>query len=102
MNQSSPPALQDPVPFFFPDEAEHIAMRIKVDDDTAACLSSVEVVTKRGQGESNEVEQVTKVKLWDKQAALVNIGRHLGMFKDRIDLTGEIGMRPVELARNED
>jgi phage terminase small subunit len=37
-----------------------------------------------------------KVKLHDKQAALVNIGRHLGMFKDRVEHTGKDG-GPIEI-----
>lgn len=32
-----------------------------------------------------------KVKLHDKQAALVNIGKHLGMFKERVEHTGRDG-----------
>ena len=56
-----------------------------LDDDTAACLSSIEVVTKNVPGgETGEVEHVAKIKVWDKQAALVNIGRHLGMFTDKV------------------
>lgn len=55
----------------------------ELDDDAAACLSSIEVVTKRVPGgERDEVESVAKIKLWDKRAALVDIGKHLGMFKE--------------------
>lgn len=48
-------------------------------DDAAAAISSVEVVTRSiGDG---EVEHVHKIKLWDKRAALVDLGKHLGMFR---------------------
>jgi len=58
-----------------------------LDDESAACLSSIEVVTRRVPGgEESEVEHVAKIKVWDKQAALVNIGRHLGMFTDKVDM----------------
>lgn len=68
-----------------------------LDDDAAACLSSVEVVTKRVPGgEEGEVEHVAKIKLWDKRAALVDIGKHLGMFKERIEHTGKDG-GPIEI-----
>jgi phage terminase small subunit len=54
-----------------------------LDDDAAACLSSIEVVTRKVPGgEDAEVEYTAKVKLWDKRAALVDIGKHLGMFKE--------------------
>lgn len=63
-----------------------------LDDDSAACLSSVEVVTKKVPGgEDNEVEHVAKLKLWDKRAALVDIGKHLGMFKERVEHSGPDG-----------
>lgn len=72
-----------------------------LDDDAAACLSSIEVVTKRvpGGGDS-EVEHVAKLKLWDKRAALVDIGKHLGMFKEIHEHTGKDG-GPIEMADTE-
>ncbi len=58
------------------------------DDDTAAAISSVKVVTRRapGGGEDAEVEYVTEVKLWDKNSALDKAGKHLGMFREQIDV----------------
>lgn len=52
-----------------------------LDDDIAACIAEI----------SQTREGVLKVKLHDKQAALVSIGRHLGMFKDRVEHTGKDG-----------
>lgn len=65
-------------------------MRVEdLDDDAAAALSSVEVVTRKVPGgDSDEVEHVAKIKLWDKRAALVDIGKHLGMFTDKIEHSG--------------
>lgn len=48
-----------------------------VDDDTAAAISEI-----------SQTKDGLKVKLHDKRAALVDIGRHLGMFKDKIELSG--------------
>lgn len=56
----------------------------EIDDDTAAAISEV-----------SEGRDGLKVKFHDKQAALVNIGRHLGMFKDKTELTGP-GGGPIE------
>lgn len=68
-----------------------------LDDDSAACLSSIEVVTKKVPGsDDNEVEHVAKLKLWDKRAALVDIGKHLGMFKEVVEHTGKDG-GPIEI-----
>ena len=67
----------------------------ELDDDAAAAVSSVKVVT-RPSGEFDEdgnriVEYVHEMKLWDKNTALVNIGRHLAMFVDRQEHTGKDG-----------
>lgn len=66
-----------------------------LDDDAAACLSSIEITTRKARGgNDDEVEEVSKVRLWDKRAALVDIGKHLGMFKDKVELSGAVGMLP--------
>lgn len=54
------------------------------DDDTAAAIAGVEVVTRRvGYGEDAEVEYVHKIKPWDKPKALDSMARHLGMFEGK-------------------
>src|ERR671919_587981 len=51
------------------------------DDDTAAAISSVEIVT-RDLGDG-VVEYVRKVKLWDKGKALEQLSKHLGLYRDQ-------------------
>ena len=51
-----------------------------VDDSTAAAIAEV-----------SEGKQGLKVKFHDKRAALVDIGRHLGMFKDKVEVSGPNG-----------
>ncbi len=43
-----------------------------------------------GKGEDAETVKKTKFKLHDKRAALVDMGRHLGMFTDNINVGGEV------------
>lgn len=57
----------------------------EVDDDTAAAISEI----------SQNAQGGMKIKLHDKRAALVDIGRHLGMFTEKVELTGKNG-GPVE------
>lgn len=52
-----------------------------LDEATAGAISEI----------SQTKDGALKVKLHDKQAALVNIGRHLGMFKERVEHTGKDG-----------
>jgi phage terminase small subunit len=55
-------------------------------DDAAAAVSSVEVVVKPigNDGDGNKiVEHIHKIRLWDKNAALEKIAKHLGMFIEK-------------------
>jgi phage terminase small subunit len=62
----------------------------KIDEDTAAAISEI------SQGKDG-----LKIKLYDKKGALVDIGRHLGMFKQQVELTGKDG-GPIEVGRIQD
>lgn len=56
------------------------------DDDFAASVAGIEVVSRSTNEKDADghtvVEHVHKFKTWDKRAALVDLGKHLGMFKD--------------------
>lgn len=63
------------------------------DDDTAGAISSLEVVVTQGN-ETDENGQrvpqhVHKIKTWDKLAALDKIGKHLGMFTEKLKILGD-------------
>lgn len=58
----------------------------EIDDDTAAAISEI------GQTSTGAL----KVKLYDKRAALVDLGRHLGIFTDKVDLTS--GGKPLGIS----
>ncbi|RVG81336.1 terminase small subunit [Sinorhizobium meliloti] len=60
------------------------------DDDTAAAVASVEVVTRNiGDG---EVEHVHKIKVWDKNSALEKLAKYLGMFIERVEHSGSMSL----------
>lgn len=65
-----------------------------LDDEIAPAVASVEVVERRIRGEDDkiEVEHVRKIRLNDKLGALTQIGRHLGMFVDKVELSGKVGL----------
>jgi phage terminase small subunit len=54
----------------------------EIDDETAAAISEI----------SQNAAGGIKLKMHDKKAALVDIGRHLGMFTDKVEHTGEVAM----------
>lgn len=51
----------------------------KISDEAAAAIAEV------SQGPTG-----VRIKMYDKQQALLNIGRHLAMFKDRVDVDGVV------------
>lgn len=58
----------------------------KLDDSTAAAISEIGQDSRGG----------LKLKMHDKQGALVSIGRHLGMFKDRLQHSGDEDGAPIK------
>lgn len=50
-----------------------------IDDETAAAISEISQNTSGG----------LKIKLHDKRAALVDIGKHIGMFTDKVQISGD-------------
>lgn len=65
----------------------------EIDDDTAAALQSIEVVS---NGIGDAMEYTHKIKLNDKKGALELIGKHLKLFTDKTELSGPDG-RPMEV-----
>lgn len=70
-----------------------------LDNETAACIAGLEVMdVYEGDGEDKEfVGYIKKYKLSDKLKALELIGRHLGMFKDKLELSGGLDTEKTKL-----
>ena len=60
----------------------------ELDDDVAAVIGGIELVEIGGDGEA--VGTVKKIKIIDKKGALDSVARHLGMFKDKVELSGSV------------
>lgn len=62
--------------------------------DQASALHEVTVETSKvpGDKEGREVQKV-KFRLYDKRAALVDLGKHLGMFSDKLVHSGSVTIR---------
>lgn len=76
-------AFVDPRRFFRTDGS--LVPVHELDDDTAAGLAGLEIVV--SVGDDGEVTKTARIKIADKRAALVDLGRHLGLF-DRRDRLG--------------
>jgi len=53
-----------------------------IDDDTAAAIAEI----------SQNAQGGLKIKLHDKRAALVDMGKHLGMFTEKVEHSGEVAV----------
>lgn len=63
----------------------------KLTPEQKAAISEIEIFT------NPEGKQRVKVKLHDKRAALMDIGKHLGMFREKVELSGPNGA-PIQTA----
>lgn len=63
-----------------------------IDSDTAGAISSLETLEEyEGYGDDREkIGDTQKVKLLDKTKALELLGRHLGMFKEKVTIDGNV------------
>lgn len=61
-----------------------------VSEDDLACIQSIKV-------KPNEWGTEKEIKMYDKRAALVDLGKHLGMFKDRLELSGTLETEKTKL-----
>jgi phage terminase small subunit len=70
----------------------------ELDDETAACIAGLDVQeVYEGNGDQREfVGYVKKYKLADKKAALDSIAKCLGMFTDKMEITGKDG-GPIDI-----
>lgn len=90
-------AFSDPRSLYRPDGT--LKPPCEWDDDTAAAVASVETDEERTTGltgQTSTVVTTTKVKRHDKRGPLELLGKHLGLFKDKLELTGKDG-GPIEL-----
>lgn len=63
-----------------------------IDSDTAGAISSLETLEEyEGYGDDREkIRDTQKVKLLDKTKALELLGKHLGMFKEKVTIDGNV------------
>ena len=68
------------------DENGNIKNVHELDDKAKAAISSIKITERTYGKDDNETTETTKeVKLWDKGKALVELGKHMGIFKEDND-----------------
>ena len=66
-------------------DPETAEIRTDASDDDLACIQSIKI-------KPNEFGTEREVKLYDKKAALVDLGKHIGLFKDKVELSGDMDL----------
>ena len=69
------------------DDAGNVLPIKKWPEDAARAVASVEVVTKNLTTGDGKVDEVIKLKLWDKLGALTNLMKHHGQLTEKLDIT---------------
>lgn len=64
----------------------------QLSDEAVSLIAGFDVSVIRGKNKDDDDEFVKKVKFNDKLRALELLGRHLGMFKDKIEVSGNVGL----------
>jgi phage terminase small subunit len=71
-----------------------------VPPDKLAAISSIETETQL-RGDSEDGVRKVKIRLWDKRAALVDMGKHLGMFIERSEVKHTLTLEQLVLQARE-
>ncbi len=90
-------AFLDPRRFY--DENGSLIPVHQLDADVAAALAGMEIVAARSGTDTDgqpAYEDIKKIKFIDKKGALDSVARHLGMFNDKVALTGGIEITTIE------
>ena len=65
----------------------------KLTADQAACIAGLEVVKKNVTSGDGKVDNVIKVKVWDKPKSLEMLAKHFALLTERIEHAGGIELR---------
>lgn len=76
------------------DDYGHVDLAEGAEKDAINAVSSIKRKTFNDK-EGNSMGVETEIKLWDKNRSLEMVGKHLGMFKDKVEHSGGVVMLPL-------
>jgi phage terminase small subunit len=59
-----------------------------LDEEQGACLASLEVLIKNAKAGDGQIDEIHKIKLWDKTRALEALAKHLWLVRERLEVSG--------------
>lgn len=78
-------------------DTDAVTIKKEASEDDTACISYIKSRSASSDG-SEAVE--CEIKLYDKTKALELLGRHLGMFTENVNLSGEMGVTIIDDVRS--
>jgi phage terminase small subunit len=58
--------------------------------DDSACIAGLEVIIKNAEAGDGHTDKVHKIKVWDKSKNLEMLGKHFGLFVEKVEHSGGI------------
>jgi len=95
-------AFLDPRKFY--NEQGQLIPIHELPEEVAAAIAGMDVVTERNGQDADgnpEFATVRKIKIADKKGALDSVARHLGMFNDKLNLSGSLEQRVRSMSKEE-
>ncbi len=58
--------------------------------EDSACIAGLEVIIKNAEAGDGHTDKVHKIKVWDKSKNLEMLGKHFGLFIEKVELKGDL------------
>ncbi len=81
-------AFSDVSRLFNPDGSLKPMNELTADD--SACIAGLEVIIKNAEAGDGHTDKVHKIKVWDKSKNLEMLGKHFGLFVEKVEHSGGI------------
>lgn len=75
------------------DAAGNLKPMTELTQEQGAALASIEVIIKNAKAGDGVTDTVHKVRVWDKTRALEGLGKHFGLFKETLNVSGDLRIR---------
>jgi phage terminase small subunit len=60
--------------------------------DDSACIAGLEVIIKNAEAGDGHTDKVHKIKVWDKSKNLEMLGKHFGLFVEKMQVSGTLNI----------
>lgn len=80
----------------FYDDRGNVKPLSELTPEQTSALAGIEVIVKNAKAGDGAVDEIHKIRLWDKTKALDSLAKHFGLLKESVNHSGEIRLRWAE------